>query len=57
MKPEKVKVHIVCDQCGERYILRGRRDSQDPYCGTGFKRCVCENDHDFSIFVEGIDRR
>jgi formylmethanofuran dehydrogenase subunit E len=52
MNQKKVKVHIVCDRCGEHFILRGREESNDRYYGTGFKRCICENDHDFSIYKE-----
>lgn len=54
MEKKKVKVHIVCDRCGERFILRGRDESQDPFWGTGFKRCICENDSDFKIYKEPI---
>jgi len=43
----RVKVTIRCKQCGERYILRGRKE-QDRI-ETGFKRCICDNAKDLDI--------
>ncbi|MDY0322706.1 MAG: hypothetical protein RBR24_01680 [Candidatus Carbobacillus sp.] len=46
MRREKVK--ITCNQCGEVYILRGRR-MRDGHIETGFVQCVCGNQDDFTI--------
>lgn len=43
----RVKVTIRCRQCGERFILRGRKDRDK--IETGFKQCICENSHDLDI--------
>ncbi|MDT3426841.1 hypothetical protein J2Z22_002375 [Paenibacillus forsythiae] len=43
----RVKVRIVCKQCGESYILRGIK-----YHGivqTGFKQCLCNCTEGFLI--------
>lgn len=44
---ERVKVLIRCRVCGEKYILRGRKE-KDSY-ETGFKMCVCDNADDLEI--------
>jgi len=46
----RVKVTIRCRRCGERFILRGRRDRDK--IETGFKQCVCENSNDLDIETE-----
>ncbi|MFC0214885.1 hypothetical protein ACFFK0_20975 [Paenibacillus chartarius] len=46
----RVKVTIRCKQCGERFILKGRRDKGR--VDTGFKQCICSNDRDFDINTE-----
>lgn len=49
MATSRVKVEIFCRKCGERYVLRGSRDKGR--LETGFKRCLCDNEHelDFSV--------
>lgn len=44
----RIKVHIHCKKCGETYILRGAKDERGRV-DTGFKRCLCNNDHDFDV--------
>ncbi|WP_179232659.1 hypothetical protein [Paenibacillus rigui] len=44
---ERVKVTIRCRMCGEKFVLRGRRDKGK--IDTGFKQCICNNDRDFEI--------
>jgi DNA-directed RNA polymerase subunit RPC12/RpoP len=46
----RVKVKIRCKLCGERFILKGRRDKGR--VDTGFKMCVCSNDKEFDIETE-----
>lgn len=46
----RVKVKIRCNLCGERYILKGRKDKGK--IDTGFKQCVCSNENDFDIETE-----
>ena len=43
----RVKVKIICKTCGERFILRGRKERGQ--IETGFKQCLCDNRHDFVI--------
>jgi DNA-directed RNA polymerase subunit RPC12/RpoP len=50
MTANRVKVSIRCRKCGERYILKGRRDKDR--IDTGFKQCVCNNEKDFDIETE-----
>jgi DNA-directed RNA polymerase subunit RPC12/RpoP len=49
---EKYKVMIHCNQCGERFILKGRMKKGK--LETGFKRCLCDNDTDFEIRTEKL---
>lgn len=44
---ERVKVTIRCNWCGERFILKGKRDKGK--IDTGFKQCLCNNENDFDI--------
>lgn len=53
MKNERLKVYIVCNQCGERFILRGKKDGKGQL-GTGFKQCLCDNEKDFSVRSEDL---
>ncbi|MFC6332307.1 hypothetical protein ACFP56_06695 [Paenibacillus septentrionalis] len=43
----RVKVVIRCKACGEKYILRGRKDKG--IYETGFKMCICDNSDDLEI--------
>lgn len=43
----RVKVKIRCIECGERYILRGRKEQGR--IETGFKQCLCDNQNRFEI--------
>jgi len=45
----RVKVTIRCKHCGERFILKGRKEKDR--VDTGFKQCVCDNAKDFDIDV------
>ncbi|CAM2803271.1 hypothetical protein PASE110613_01525 [Paenibacillus sediminis] len=48
----RVKVIIKCKNCGERFILRGRRDRGK--LETGFKQCLCDNKQNFEIEEQHI---
>ncbi|MGG1313496.1 MULTISPECIES: hypothetical protein [Cohnella] len=50
MSTERVKVVIRCKQCGERYVLRGRKERGR--IDTGFKQCICNNTDEFEIIEE-----
>lgn len=43
----RVKVRIICKQCGETYILRGIKEQG--IIQTGFKQCLCSNSSGFEI--------
>ncbi|MCR8660322.1 hypothetical protein [Paenibacillus endoradicis] len=43
----RIKVLIRCKVCGEKYILRGRKDNG--VYDTGFKMCICDNIDDLEI--------
>jgi hypothetical protein len=43
----RVKVSIRCRRCGERFVLRGKREKER--VETGFKQCLCDNTHEFDI--------
>jgi hypothetical protein len=43
----RVKVAIRCRRCGEKFVLRGKKDKGR--IDTGFKRCLCDNEHDFDV--------
>ncbi|SHE43930.1 hypothetical protein SAMN05444392_101470 [Seinonella peptonophila] len=45
-------VRISCRKCGEHFQLKGRM--RKGKIETGFKRCLCDNDHDFEIRNELI---
>lgn len=48
----RVKVTILCNRCGERFVLRGRKEKGQ--IQTGFKKCLCDNDRDFQIHEENV---
>ena len=43
----RVKVRIICKQCGETYILRGSKEQG--IIQTGFKQCLCSSVSGFEI--------
>ncbi len=47
MEAARVKVTIRCNRCGEKFVLRGRRDKGT--IDTGFKQCICSNESDLDI--------
>jgi hypothetical protein len=48
----KYIVNIQCNQCGERFILKGR--VRKGKVETGFKRCLCDNQEEFDISKEEL---
>lgn len=44
---KRVKVRIRCKRCGERFVLRGKKELGK--IDTGFRRCVCDNEKDFDM--------
>lgn len=50
MSDTRVKVTIRCRHCGERFVLRGRKEKGR--VETGFKQCLCNNRDDFDIETE-----
>lgn len=48
----RVKVTIRCKCCGEKFILRGKREKGR--IETGFKQCICDNRDAFHIDEEPI---
>jgi hypothetical protein len=50
MNPGRTKVKIRCKMCGERFVLKGKRDKGK--VETGFRQCLCNNDRDFEIEYE-----
>ncbi|WP_190287500.1 hypothetical protein [Paenibacillus darwinianus] len=49
MEPARVKVRIRCNWCGERFVLRGKKDKDKDKIDTGFRMCLCDNREDFEI--------
>ncbi|MEB3102798.1 hypothetical protein [Ferviditalea candida] len=49
---QRVKVQIRCKRCGERFVLKGKRERGK--LDTGFKQCLCDNDTDFDISEERL---
>ena len=47
MITERIKVRIRCNVCGEKFVLRGRREKDK--IDTGFKMCLCNNASDFEV--------
>jgi hypothetical protein len=52
MAVNRVKVAIRCRRCGERFVLRGKREKDR--IDTGFKRCLCDNENDFEVHEENV---
>ncbi|MFC0559853.1 hypothetical protein [Halalkalibacter alkalisediminis] len=48
MAEGRYRIVIRCPVCGEKYILRGRRNEKGEY-ETGFKRCICGNEETLNI--------
>ncbi|CAM3124383.1 hypothetical protein [Paenibacillus lupini] len=51
MEP-RVKVTIRCNVCGEKFVLRGKREKG--MIDTGFKQCICNNINDLDIEEHSI---
>jgi ribosomal protein L37E len=49
---DRIKVAIRCNRCGDRFVLRGKKEKG--CIDTGFKKCLCDNDHDFLIDEENV---
>lgn len=47
-KTQRSKILIRCNQCGEKFILRGRPGIEGKV-DTGFKQCICDNQEQFDI--------
>ncbi|MEV5028429.1 hypothetical protein [Paenibacillus sp. LPE1-1-1.1] len=47
MEAARIKVTIRCNVCGEKFVLRGRREKGS--IDTGFKQCICNNANDLDI--------
>lgn len=43
----RVKISIRCKLCGEKFVLRGKREKDR--IDTGFKQCLCNNTELFEI--------
>lgn len=43
----RVKVTIRCNRCGEKFVLRGKREKGR--VETGFKQCLCDNRDNFEV--------
>jgi hypothetical protein len=50
MTAARIKVNIRCKQCGERFVLRGKREKGQ--VDTGFRQCVCNNEKDFDVEIK-----
>ena len=45
---QRYKVTVRCNDCGEKYILRGKKTKEGNY-ETGFRKCVCGNEETLQI--------
>jgi DNA-directed RNA polymerase subunit RPC12/RpoP len=52
MQNTRVKVTIRCNECGERFILRGKKERGE--INTGFRQCLCNNTADFEIREDSL---
>ncbi|GIQ71050.1 hypothetical protein [Xylanibacillus composti] len=50
MTGTRARVVIRCRRCGERFLLRGKRENGK--WNTGFRQCICDNETDFDIDVD-----
>jgi DNA-directed RNA polymerase subunit RPC12/RpoP len=51
-EPNKYIVNIECNQCGERFVLKGKM--KKGRIETGFKKCLCDNQDEFDISQEEL---
>ena len=49
---EKIRVTIRCNQCGEKFVLRGKMVKGK--LQTGFKKCICNNQTDLEITTQAV---
>lgn len=49
---DKIRVTIRCNQCGEKFILRGKMVKGKLH--TGFKKCICNNQTDLEITTQAV---
>ncbi len=54
MSLTRVKVKIRCRLCGEKFVLKGKKEKDK--IETGFRQCICSNEHDFEIETERLAR-
>ncbi len=47
MDNARIKVTIRCNVCGEKFVLRGRKEKGS--VETGFRQCICNNSSDLDI--------
>ncbi|MFC5699858.1 hypothetical protein ACFPVX_01075 [Cohnella faecalis] len=52
MSTYRVKVTIRCNRCGEKFVLRGRKERGQ--IDTGFKQCLCSNTDDFEFEEQAL---
>jgi hypothetical protein len=50
MTTTRVKVKIRCLTCGEKFVLKGKKEKGK--IETGFRQCICSNEHDFEVESE-----
>ena len=47
---QRIKVVIYCKKCGEKFVLKGRKEQGRLH--TGFQQCVCGNHDDFEYVIQ-----
>jgi hypothetical protein len=47
---QRIKVVIYCKKCGEKFVLKGRKEQGRLH--TGFQQCVCDNHDDFEYVIQ-----
>lgn len=50
MSTTRVKVKIRCRLCGEKFVLKGKKEKGK--IETGFRQCICSNEQDFEVETE-----